>query len=307
MATMFDRALDPGFIEQLASEATKGGWWADVLCDPKLVVALRGKYLNVYWRGQSLFRVGEGPIAPRVTTHEKYLLDPELDGQISLIGRAFNIESLLQRALVRSYEGPSTLRKLKATAGLFSGTEKTGCHEIAVHNDNIIDVEIAFPGTVSLDDGGDDRQAPRVDFASIEASGDQARLVFWEAKAYGNGELRAMAGKTVPVCRQISFYRKYLSDHRNAVEKSYTRVAENIVAIKGMGWERSLSPLIEEIGNGKRQLTLGQEPKIGLIIFGFDAGQRDYRGWKEDHFPRLKATIPDVQAVGDPKGIRIRT
>lgn len=166
-------------------------------------------------------------------------------------------------------------------------------------------MEIAFPGVVSLDDGGDDKQAPRVDFASVDASGDQAHLVFWEAKTYGNGDLRAMAGKTVPVCRQINIYRKCLSDYRDVIEKSYTRVAENLVAIKRMGWKRSLSPLIEDIGNHKRQLTLGQDPKIGLVIFGFDAGQRDYKGWKDEHLPRLKAAIPDVRAVGDAKGVRI--
>jgi hypothetical protein len=71
---------------------------------------------------------------------------------------------------------------VKTAAGLFSGSEKTGCHEIAVRNPGIIDVEIAFPGTVSLDDGGDDKRAPRVDLASLETDGDKARLVFWEAK-----------------------------------------------------------------------------------------------------------------------------
>ena len=305
MAATFGRGLNQGFIKQLKAENTKAGWWADVLADPKLVVALRGDYLNVYWRGQSIFRVEAGQITPTVTTHAKYLIDPALAGQILLTNCTFDVASLVERALVRHYEGQATLKKLKTTAALFSGTEKTGCHEIAVRNTNIIDVEIAFPGVVSLDDGGDAKEAPRVDFASVEADGDQARLVFWEAKAYGNGELRAMAGKTVPVCRQISFYRRYLLDHRDAVEKSYTRVAENLVAIQQMGWKRSLSPLITEVGNGNRQLTLGQEPKIGLVIFGFDAGQRDYRGWKDEHLLRLKDAIPNVRAVGDAKNIRI--
>ena len=81
---------------------------------------------------------------------------------------------------------------MKDAAKYFSGTEKTGCHEIAVRNSNIIDVEITFPGKVSLGDGSDDKQGPRVDIASVEPYGDQARLVFWEAKACGNGELRAI-------------------------------------------------------------------------------------------------------------------
>jgi hypothetical protein len=50
MASKFDRAIDPAFIAKLAVEAKKEGWWADVLADPKLLIALRGNYLNVYWR-----------------------------------------------------------------------------------------------------------------------------------------------------------------------------------------------------------------------------------------------------------------
>jgi hypothetical protein len=42
MGSHFDRALSADFIEKLAAEARRGGWWTDVLADPKLVVALRG-------------------------------------------------------------------------------------------------------------------------------------------------------------------------------------------------------------------------------------------------------------------------
>jgi hypothetical protein len=33
-----------------------------------------------------------------------------------------------------------------------------------------------------------------------------------------------------------------------------------------MGWKRHLAPLINDVGTGKRQLVLGAEPKVGLII-----------------------------------------
>lgn len=48
MGSEFDRALSAAFIAKLAAEARRDGWWADVLADPKLIVALRGNYLNVY-------------------------------------------------------------------------------------------------------------------------------------------------------------------------------------------------------------------------------------------------------------------
>lgn len=291
-------------MNQLHAAAAEGGWWADVLADPGLVVGLRGKYLNVYWYGQSLFYVEAGPTVPKVTTNEKFLIDPALNGQIALIDGAFDIARLSKRVLISRYEGPKTLKKLKTSAQLFSGDEKIGCHQITVNsrNGNVIDVEITFPGKVSLDDGGDDKMGPRVDFASIERDGDQARLVFWEAKTYQNGELRAATKGYPEVCRQIEIYRKYLTDHRAAVEASYTGIAEDLVKIKAMGWKRSLSPLIEEIGTGKRRLSLGQEPKIGLLIFGFDAAQRDDQDWKL-HLGRLRTAIPDIQLKGEAKRI----
>jgi hypothetical protein len=53
----FVQELSGAFVKKLEAEAGRGGWWANVLADPKLVVALRGTHLNVYWCGQSLFRV----------------------------------------------------------------------------------------------------------------------------------------------------------------------------------------------------------------------------------------------------------
>ncbi len=282
------------------------------MADPKLIVALRGKSLNVYWRGQSLFYVEarQSDVEARqsvlkVTTHEKYLVDPALASQVPLNDDgAFDVASLVENGFIRHYKGPATLAKMRTAAGLFSGLEKTGCHEIALHNPSIIDCEIAFPGSMAPGDGGDKNGAPRVDLASLEKDGNDVRLVFWEAKDYGNGELRAARGD---VCDQIEVYRNYLSDHRGAIEEEYTRVAENLVEIQEkMGWPRPQSPLIKDIGfgPGKKRLTLGTEPKVGLIIFGFDAGAHHNPGWQK-HLQRLKANIPHIIAVGDAKQILI--
>jgi hypothetical protein len=315
MVTKFDRALDPAFIAALAIEAEKKTWWFDVLSDPKLLIALRGSYLKVYWRGQSLFCAssqkpefdqavaGGIKTGVKATTHEKYLVDPELASQVSLADRVFDIASLVDKGFIRSYEGPLTLAKMKKAAGLFSGLEKTGCHEIAVLNSAVIDVEIAFPGKVSLDDGGKDKQAPRVDLVSLESFDDEARLVFWEAKHYSNGELRAENGSPA-VLRQVKIYKKYLSENRKAIEHSYKKVAEDLVSISNMGWKRQLSPLINDVGTGKLGLTLGAEPKVGLIIFGFDSAQRDH-GWR-GHRERLNE-IGDICAVGEAKKVRLPT
>jgi len=303
----FARALSPGFIKKLEVEAGRGGWWTDVLADPKLVIALRGRWLNVYWRGQSLFRVVATSSGLKATTHLKFLVDPSLASPVNLHERDFHIAALTKTGFIRRYEGPATLAKMKSAAGVYSGLEKTGCHDIAVRNSGVIDCEIAFPGKVSLDDGGDDKQAPRIDLAALEKYGDEARLVFWEAKHYANGELRAES-PPARVVRQVNIYKKYLSvpENRETIERSYTKVAENLVEIKRMGWKRELSSLITDVGTDKRKLTLGAEPAVGLIIFGFDAAQLNSPVWL-GHFEPLKEKISDIRAVGHAQNIHLPT
>ncbi len=305
MGLEFDRALNADFIAKLKAEAHRDSWWADVLADPKLIVALRGTYLNVYWRGQSLFRVESTSAGLHVTTHEKYLVDPRLASQVALDGQTFDISSLTEKGFIRSYEGPPTIAKMKKAAGLFSGLEKTGCHEIAVRNSGVIDCEIAFPGKVSLADGGEDKRAPRIDITALESSAGNARLVFWEAKHYSNNELRAENG-LAPVLRQVRIYKKYLSENREAIERSYTRMAKNLLSISDMGWKRNLSPLIEDVATGKKTLTLGAEPVVGLVVFGFDSAQRDDAGWKA-HRERLEKEIIHIRTAGDVRNVRLTT
>jgi hypothetical protein len=70
-----------------------------------------------------------------------------------------------------------------------------------------------------------------------------------------------------------------------------------------MGWPRPLSPLINAFADQTR-LTLGAKPKVGLIIFGFNVGERNDPRWQK-HLQQLKANIPHVIAVGDAKKIGI--
>ena len=156
--TKFNHAIDDDFICKLKTEAEKGGWWADVLADPGLLVALRGEYLNVYWRGQSLFCVGPRASGLKVTTHEKFLIDPGLASQVQLTDGDFDVARLTERAFIRKYEGSGTLDKMKRAANCFAGLEKIGCHEIALGRSVVVDCEIALPGTASAaeTDGNND-------------------------------------------------------------------------------------------------------------------------------------------------------
>lgn len=73
------------FRKALETLAQQDGWWKDVLADPTLIIGIRDEYLNVYWQGQSIFKVSFKGGKVTASTHEKYLLNPDLKDQISLV------------------------------------------------------------------------------------------------------------------------------------------------------------------------------------------------------------------------------
>lgn len=144
-----------------------------------------------------------------------------------------------------------------------------------------------------------------MDLLSLEPNG---QLVFWEAKHFNNDDLRAEDDKRPNVCKQIQAYKDYLSvpQHRSSIEKSYSRVANNLIAIKEMGWKRQLSPLINTAAEKNLLLSVGAEPKVGLVIFGFDRAQRKDLEWKHGHLAKLKKEIDLVAAAGEAKNIKLK-
>ena len=78
---------DRHFMNGLLELAARQTWWREVLEDTDLVIVIRNEYLNVYWRGQSLFKVkhaGGGVVTAE--THPKYLLDPCLENLVAFDG-----------------------------------------------------------------------------------------------------------------------------------------------------------------------------------------------------------------------------
>ncbi|ESY01491.1 hypothetical protein [Mesorhizobium sp. LNJC405B00] len=304
----FDRSLPDRFVVQL-EEAAEKGWWRDVLEDRELVIGLRGKSLNVYWKGQSIFKVEAGPLSLRASTHEKFLLDPKLGGQIDFDGEKFDVAALGTKAFLKHYEGPASLALIKRAAGIYSGREKRGCHSIAIANSQVIDVEIALPGSVERNEPGDEVTSPRIDLLALEPRGtDEARLVFWEAKDFKNAELGSIRSRLpAPVLAQIAAYRAILDGYRHDLEESYTRLCSNLRRIRGAAGQ-GVHPLVDEIAAGTRKVTLGDAPQVNLLVFGFDAGQKDYADWQAHRAALEHALAADggrLYAVGDPKGKRL--
>ena len=202
----FVRGLSPDFIYALEQLAKKESWWKDVLADKQLIIGIRKEELDVYWRGQSIFNVDFKGGRINVTTHIKYLLDPDLSDQAPLKDDGTFPDSFKTIPILSRYEGPSTLKKLKKAADLFSGEEKQGVHAIVLSNENVIDVEIRLDAK----DLDTDRDGPRLDIAAFEQKPEGIELVFWEAKLFANKELRARDPWGPKVLKQIEEYKKVI-------------------------------------------------------------------------------------------------
>ena len=107
----FNRGIrNKRMMEKLATLAITDSWWRDVLQDENLIIAVREEYLNVYWRGQSLFKVelkGDQIVA---STHPKYLLNPAISGTVPLDPEVQVFKADPDHLLMRRYEPGKTLR-----------------------------------------------------------------------------------------------------------------------------------------------------------------------------------------------------
>lgn len=296
--SQFKRGIrKPGMMEALAELAARESWWADVLKDKTLIIGVRDDYLNVYWRGQSLFKVEMNNGRVVATTHPKYLLDPDLSGQVVLDGNtgAFALDGL--DALTRNYRPGETLNKLKRAANLFTKEEKEGVQAIVNANANVVDVEVAFPAVAGS------RNVPRIDIATFSEDGEAVRLVFWEAKVLANPELRPSGDKNVVT--QINAYADLLAQHAQGVLESYKVISRNLVAFALMSnGARTLAPAIQNVADGA-DLTLATPADVRLVVFGFDAAQRDLI-WKPLLAPlEERLGTGRILARGEPSGIRL--
>ena len=266
----FRRGIRGGpFLKALETLAHQDGWWKDVLADKSLIIGIRDEYLNVYWQGQSIFKVSFKGGKVTASTHEKYLLNPDLKDQIPLIDGRFEFDKVAERMLTREYEGAKTLGKLKRAAALYSGREKEGVHEIATSNLSVVDVEIAInaAGVASVL-----KNLPRMDVASLENAESGVDLVFWEAKTFSNPEL-----ETGEVIDQIKAYQAVIGAHQADIADSYWWVAKNLTEMeKWSNGARSLAPATRDAATGAKINV--RNSNIGLLVYDFTADQRDRKG-----------------------------
>jgi len=295
----FKRGLDAEFMTELEILAKRPSWFADVLDDPELVLGIRDNYLNVYWRGCSLFKIERNGKTLTSSTHPKYLIRPELSKAVAFDGGKFDVNGI--NPLTETYEVSETLDRMKRAARVYAGDEKTGVHAVIRNaENNVVDTEVTF----DREDNAS-QSTQRVDIANFEEGESSTRLLFWEAKLFTNKELWAKGENDPPVIEQVTRYRDKLQQHRDEVLQSYRKVAENLVEIGRWNGEiRKPGKLVEEVANGA-PLVLDETPFVGLVVFEFDAAQRDNDRWRKNR-DKLSKKLP-LMAAGDPKHLRLNS
>lgn len=335
------RGLSKPFLDALERlvDEPHGQWWWDALAHPDLIIAVRQESLNVYHRGASIFRVDFRHGRPVPVTHVKYLVrQRQALAELDPGTLAFGLDP--KAALWQAYEGPQTLAEMIRAARSLVGPEKTGVHALVQASPNVIDVEIALAGE-GPGGGADDADevadavhtdlesaasaAPkkagrprqdRIDVATLEERGHpkQAWLVFHEAKHYANPELKAAPKRRPPILNQVARYRSTISGNEGALTYSYPYVCRALVRLDALrrkvraghpAWkgkdQRPLDPLVREVAEHKRGLRVDAEPR--LVVFGFDADQRD--GAWDTHGQRLRQAGLRMYAIGNPLGSKV--
>ena len=136
----------------------------------------------------------------------------------------------------------------------------------------LFDVEVALSSSAEIETDYEDEStngrpiADRIDFAALQRKGDEARIVFFEAKRFENRELRS---RTEPrVIEQIGKYETFITKYKEEIKLSYRRICDNLTKLV----PDRCDPLVFQGADGS--LKLAVDPDVRLVVFGYDADQK---------------------------------
>lgn len=284
----FNRGLSDDFVHALNEEYRKGGWWRNLVDDRETFLAIRDAYVNVYYRGCSLLKLRHDERGLRGEVHYKYLMQPELGREyISVVDGIPNLEEHGRLVLMTNL---ANVHDLKRAAEPFAGDEKGGVDSIIHRNPSVLDVEIDVAGR------------DRIDLAALRRREDRVEVRFYEAKLFSNKDLRSEG--TPKVMRQMQNYARALQRYCADIGDSYVRVCRNLSELAGVaGRHRERDELLKSVAEGSAELHIDTEPR--LLVFGFDADQRDGQTWRR-HREKLHQALPGrVFMVGNPKNFTL--
>jgi hypothetical protein len=279
-----------------------GGWWRGLLDDSDLFVAIRNEYLNAYYRGCSLARIGFDKSEVIAATHYKYLLKPRLKPEYVVARNgAFDLEAHWTGGLAQPFtHSLMELANLKAAAKPLAGGEKHVVSEIIKGNSTVVDVEIAL----TKNDGESGLpSAKRLDISALDCSGELPTLRFYEAKFFSNSELRA--NEDAKVIGQMSTYTKLLDQYQEDISAGFRSACQNVIELDGFTPARKSMARIGLHACAKGHLRIDLHPS--LVVVGIDGDQKAPGSiWSKHESKLVDALGRDrVMVRGDAKAVRI--
>ena len=249
MARSFERKLEKSLIDRLKNSDLWKIHLKEDCIKQNIFLTVRNNDIGFYHKGGNLFCFDENEFK----THIKYA------SVIEDTKKAYLTENQLESMkLICNFQGNYT--RIKENCSLYSGIEAQGVSEIYhkysyLSNEKVVvlDIEVSFE---ALDKTGGKTQ-DRIDILLYDK--EKQTLQFVEAKHYSNSEIWS---KTTPkVISQIEKYEKQIEKNKDNIKKAYTNYIEAINAV----FDLSL------------RLPQKVEDKVLLLIFGFDADQKNGR------------------------------
>ncbi len=295
----YKRYISGDFVEALNMlyAEPEGEWWRCLLADEEIFLAFRDETINAYYRGCSLAQISFSSSSKQVTTrtHYKYLLKPDLkDNMITARDGRFEYRDNWPKPSGSPFiESLCDLKSIKKAAQAYAVGEKVLVGKILGANaDKVFDVEIALTRQLDEEDPTDLKRksvADRIDIAAVTETKECLQLVFYEAKLFENGELRASDAKMIEdpeeraakeeanVIRQVRRYEKLLKSFGGQIRDSCQRSARNVLDLEGFNLDRrkSAQRVLDAIAANRFSVNI-----LPVVVVGsFDIDQRMGKVW----------------------------
>jgi len=277
MAWEFNRHVEEGLIKALKEQRL---WKEKLEADCKkgdVFLAIRKDYLSFYHKGGSLFKFEKNIFS----THVKYALvidtDDENAPKDSIVEDSLKKKNLpLISDFINGYAG------IKKNCELFSGVEAKGVSKL-YHKDSYLHSESIFVLDIEIAFKKDDKKQDRIDILLYDNNSQTLRFI--EAKHFSNNDLFS---KTTPkVIEQIKKYEGQIGQRGKKLIKEYGLYIDGL----------------NQIFNTQYKQPEIVDPKVSLLIFGFDDAQAN-----DDRFKKMREVFKAHKilcyCIGKPKGLK---
>ena len=255
----FQRGLSKQAIQFLNEEYQRpDSLWRSILDDRRLLIAIRNGYLNAYRHGRSfvLLRPKVRKAMLEGHTSPMFLAKKEQSYFTSSNGKLDKGQSLgLYNDLIDDRSS------IFANIANSAGPEGKGITALIQRNPNIIDVEIAMPGS---------RPVLRIDLALVKEITGGHEIVFYEAKTVFDSRVRCDGNRMPEVVTQINSYEDMLRRRGEEVLDSYRTVIDNFLSLEGVPNRRRAALK----GVDTNRLSINPHPR--LVFVGYDQAQKDW-------------------------------